>query len=397
MRKQMVLFSTLLALSAAVVVPVSAQESSSVTSGVTSETVKSEVTPNPYADQDAFNAFHQESTLKYVDAIKQAFFTPEGELTSLGTPERVEKVQAYLEYLVAKELVTGESTAQIDALLEQVRNASTDTTVEATQAVQQGISQSTIDYLKPFILGLYTDSTQQDVAEFVTFEHAEALKQVLAFDLIVEADKAAFKSDQALVELALEMAKYRHYVLSSFNEDGTFKDKLYSKHLLESYRKIKDKQADFVARYAAQHEQILTEINARKVASEAVAKLEEKRKNGESITEEELATVEQALSNVQTETHRQAVVVTQTTETPPAPEATYTPPVAEPVQPVVEEPTAPVYYEIPAGFFASFEEADAYGYSLLNGADKASYQAYTAGFLPDGRAYYGVDFWAAGE
>ena len=83
-------------------------------------------------------------------------------------------------------------------------------------------------------------------------------------------------------------------------------------------------------------------------------------------------------------------------EVPSAPEPPVTPPtVEEPVQPVVpEEPVAP-YYPIPAGFFASFGEAEAYGYAQLNGKDKASCQVYLAGYLPNGTPYYGVDFWSA--
>lgn len=64
------------------------------------------------------------------------------------------------------------------------------------------------------------------------------------------------------------------------------------------------------------------------------------------------------------------------------------PEITQPIQPQVE-------YSIPAGFFASFGEAEAYGYAQLNGKDKASCQVYLAGYLPNGTPYYGVDFWGA--
>lgn len=64
------------------------------------------------------------------------------------------------------------------------------------------------------------------------------------------------------------------------------------------------------------------------------------------------------------------------------------PEITQPIQPQVE-------YSIPAGYFASFGEAEAYGYAQLNGKDKASCQVYLAGYLPNGTPYYGVDFWGA--
>lgn len=64
------------------------------------------------------------------------------------------------------------------------------------------------------------------------------------------------------------------------------------------------------------------------------------------------------------------------------------PEITQPIQPQVE-------YSIPAGYFASFGEAEAYGYAQLNGKDKASCQVYLAGYLPNGTPYYGVDFWSA--
>ena len=53
------------------------------------------------------------------------------------------------------------------------------------------------------------------------------------------------------------------------------------------------------------------------------------------------------------------------------------------------------FYSIPPGYFGSFAEAESYGYSQLNGKDKASCQVYLAGYLPNGTPYYGVDFWSS--
>ncbi|MCW6667558.1 hypothetical protein NHG34_08295 [Aerococcaceae bacterium NML190938] len=331
-------------------------------------------------------------------------------------------------YLIA---VKKYELADVDALLASLDDEKGAGTI-ANAVMQSGdkkekLSEMTFEYLKN-ILKIF-DQSEDILDEYVetTWKFIQCVEN---YGFIKFAENYSDADEKTFDDLKVEFAKYEYkrLVLSNFNEDGSFKDKLYSKHMLELHHFLKDKEADFVKEYKVQQDKILEEIEARKTASDAVKKIEEKRAKGETISEEEIKKVEAAVAKVQTQSHREvaqttkeSVVTSQTNNIPydkpaekaqpqssssskkqsesvvssPKPQQVAEQP--EPVapapapEPEPTSPPAPEVYQIPAGFFASFEEADAYGYSVLDGLNVGSFQTYTAGFLPDGTPYYGVD------
>lgn len=351
-------------------------------------------------------------------------------------------------YLIA---VKKYELADVDALLASIDDEKGAGTI-ANAVMQSGdkkekLSEMTFEYLKN-ILKIFGQS--EDVLDEYVETTWKFIQCVENYGFIKFAENYSDADEKTFDDLKVEFAKYEYkrLVLSNFNEDGSFKDKLYSKHMLELYHFLKDKEADFVKEYKVQQDKILEEIEARKTASDAVKKIEEKRAKGETISEEEIKKVEAAVAKVQTQSHREvaqttkeSVVTSQTNNIPyekPVVKPTEKPaektqpqssssskkqsesvvsnpkpqqvteqpkPVAPAPAPAPEpEPTpppAPEVYQIPAGFFSSFEEADAYAesYMLSEGiaAGFRSWQTYTAGYLPDGTEYFGVDFILKGE
>ncbi|MCW6659892.1 hypothetical protein NHG25_05295 [Aerococcaceae bacterium NML191292] len=275
------------------------------------------------------------------------------------------------------------------------------------EAGQLSLSQATLFYLEKMKDLLMTD--EGEVYSLATDEQIE-----LTWQLVKVAKEYGFvleDNQEKLKALSLELgaAEFHRLVTTSFNEDGSFKDKLYSKHMTELYNLLKDKKVDFIKVYQERYNSILKEIEARKTASDAVKKIEEKRAKGETVTEEELKQVEVAVSKVQTQSHKEvakatteAVVTSQTNntayekstpkpveqpkkETPkekaPSPEPVPTPPVAvapepsNPTPPPAPEPIVPAFQPDGVTTFWTFEEADDYGYnySLTNARNIASY------------------------
>ncbi|MCW6660530.1 hypothetical protein NHG25_08565 [Aerococcaceae bacterium NML191292] len=308
-------------------------------------------------------------------------------------------------YLIA---VKKYELADVDALLASIDDEKGAGTI-ANAVMQAGdkkekLSEMTFEYLKN-ILKIFGQS--EDVLDEYVETTWKFIQCVENYGFIKFAENYSDADEKTFDDLKVEFAKYEYkrLVLSNFNEDGSFKDKLYSKHMLELYHFLKDKEADFVKEYKVQQDKILEEIEARKTASDAVKKIEEKRAKGETVTEEELKQVEVAVSKVQTQSHKEvakatteAVVTSQTNntvyekstpkpveqpkkETPkekaPSPEPVPTPPVAavpEPSNPTpAPEPIAPAFQPDGVTTFWTFDEADNAGYAALGTNNIHSY------------------------
>ncbi|MCW6681848.1 hypothetical protein NHG29_03065 [Aerococcaceae bacterium NML160702] len=339
----------------------------------------------------------------------------------------------YVQKLIKYEIASEEAAILQQKLVElsESKVALKDLISNMDESERLGLSQATLAYLEQMQGLLLTE--EGDIYTLATNEQIEMTWQLVKvakeYGFILEDNKEKFES----LSLDLGAAEFHRLVTTSFNDDGSFKDKLYSKHLTELYNLLKDKKSDFVKEYQARYVNILKEIEARKDADEAVKQIEEKRAKGESVSEEEIKKVEEAVAKVQTQSHREtiqttkeAVVTSQTnnipyekpvvkpdektqnqtasnTKTNGSSESTQPKPQQPKDQPKPVEPTptpqsvepestppASEAYQIPAGFFATFEEADSYGYSVLDGLNVTSFQTYTAGFLPDGTPYFGV-------
>lgn len=420
MKKRLLMLITTLSLST---VPISVLAQESQSSEIETSIVDEGVLIEDYG------AVYRQETTDYIAMLSNIIHNATADKSNVEA-EKVDNqlISDYVQKLVKFDVATEEAATLQQKLVElsDSKIALKDLILNMDESDRLGLSQATLAYLKQMQGMLLTE--EGDIYTLATNEQIELTWQLVKvakeYGFILEDNKEKFDS----LSLELGAAEFHRLVTTNFNEDGSFKDKLYSKHMTELYDLLKDKKADFIKEYQERYDNILKEIEARKTADEAVKQIEEKRAKGEMVSQEELKKVEAAVAKVQTQSHREvvqstkeAVVTSQANNTPyekPTPQPTeqsqathHTPKPTQPTeqpttaeptpapQPVEPQPTPPTpeVYQIPAGFFDSLESAMAYGDSMLNGDSHASYQAYTAGFLPDGTPYYGVDFWSADE
>ncbi|MCW6682206.1 hypothetical protein NHG29_04885 [Aerococcaceae bacterium NML160702] len=400
MKKQLL---TLLATLSLTSVPLSvlAQESSS--SVESSSPVTTEVTEQVKSYSEQFQTKTSELLSQFTNVVSnvEAQVNEQAETINQVFTDYAEKLKVKI-----SELVGSEQLQQAIQKLTEAKRSLEDVFHSLTIEQKQELSNQLMAYLievKPLLV--FEDGTINPEATDIQIEMTwKLIKVAEKYQLIVEDAKGNFES----LKLEFACAEFHRLVTTCFNEDGSFKEKLYSKHMTEFYNLLKDKKSDFVKEYQARYDNILKEIEARKAADKAVKQIEEKRSKGEQVTDEELKAVEAAVAKVQTQSHREvaqstkeAVITSQTNntayekstpkpveqpkkETPkekaPSPEPVPTPPVVvvpEPVDPTPApepEPIAPAFQPDGVTTFWTFDEADNAGYAAgMNNSNIASY------------------------
>lgn len=301
----------------------------------------------------------------------------------------------YLNYLTSKELIKDEATASL---------------IQATHAYLTGEQKAeTGEFVPNSVLAAH--SYVLAVSEFV--ENAEdlsdeqiesiwrSIKVLEKLEIVNEDDEDYLKA-----KVVLAKAEYVKLLEENFNEDGTFKEKLYSKELTAVHQFLSHHDSKSIKTSQAKYDKLLSEIKARRAAQEALTKIEEKRANGEAISDEELKEVEALTDKVQTSSVRENVSTVKesvkqsqdagtgyTPSTPPTPPAAPVVTEAPAPQPIVTEAPTPAFVPDGVTTFWTFSEADSYGYNYMmaNYKQIASYLVYEVPNA-DGTTHFALHF-----
>lgn len=299
------------------------------------------------------------------------------------------EIKNYLSYLSSHDLALDEETqSHLDKLLSNLET-------DSTQVVIEENLKATIDDYLTYTVGY--------VEEGENIQDTEIESIWRSFRILEKANLVDFQSDDYInMKLIVAKKEYMKLLEENYAEDGTLKDKLYSKDLKLVYAFIKKYDAGFLNETEAKYTAILQEIKNRETAQTLLNEIEEKQAKGEAVSDEVLSALEEATANIQSPTIQAQYTQSQTSSTPaptpqapaPQPSVTEAPVYVETPQPPVTE--APVYEETTewstpgqmeyAGTFATKAEADAYAVANIDWSRHRSY--FTSEFPGQGVQLY---------
>lgn len=428
MKKTLILLSTSL-LVATFTTTIQAQETTEATTTTEETTTVEETTLAPEIELETeFVSL----TNEYFKNLNQLFSDSETMTETNTTEESTTETEVEGE-LKNKNAPMLDYTAKVLKYFSDVKEAETFNTMvqslgEQSPTLKDKVNELSDDdreYLENFAIDYFEKATQlfydnDELKEEVTPEQSEvAWKGLLVAKeyQFIQTDDDKIKT----IHLDLAQSEYKRLLLSNFNEEGGFAEKLYSKHMLILYNILKDERPDFVAKYKDQQDKVLAEIEARTKLEEIIKKAEEKQSRGESLTDQEMTEINSALDEIDNNNsdYRPPVIPSKpnntnsnsnsssnnptSTEVPvttQAPVTTQTPTVTEPpvtvpqvTEPPVTEPpvTEPPVTQAPstmeyAGHFATYAEADNYARNnidwnrhrswFISGSDDFGYDLY---------------------